>query len=161
MRNRLVLCAGLWLAACASAPPLQPGLSEAEVVARLGHPTGRYAMPEGATRLEFARGPMGRTTWMVDLDAAGRAQRWEQVLDDAHFAQVVDGMPRDALLRLLGRPAHRAAEWQHRESWYWRYQTNDCLWFAVTLSAEGRVMNGGGHLPDPMCDHNDRGDARS
>jgi hypothetical protein len=138
------------LAACAV--PLQAGLSEAEVAARMGPPTGRYVMPSGTTRLEFARGPMGRTTWMVDLDAAGRTQQWAQVLDDAHFAQVVDGLPRDDLLRLLGRPAHRAREWQNRETWYWRYQTNDCLWFAVTLSAEGRVLDGGGHMPDPACD---------
>lgn len=142
----------LLIGGCATAPPLEPGLSEAEVAARLGQPTGRYALKDGRTRLEFARGPYGRTTVMVDLDGAGRAQQWAQVLDDAHFAQVVDGLPRDDLLRLLGRPAQRSPEWQNRETWYWRYQTNDCLWFAVTLSAEGRVMNGGGHLPDPLCD---------
>lgn len=147
------------LAACATlgAPALQPGLSEAEVNARLAPLTGRYALPSGGTRLEYARGPMGRTTWMVDLDAQGRVTRWAQVMDGAYFAQVVDGMPREALLRLLGRPAHRAGEWQNRETWYWRYPTNECLWYAVTLSAEGKVMNGGGDMPDPACDRRDPG----
>lgn len=147
----LVLTVAALLAACAG-PALQPGQTEAEVRAAMGAPTGRYALPEGGSRLEYATGPWGRHTWMVDLDAGGRVLRWAQVLDDAHFNQVRDGMPRDELLRLLGRPGHRAGEWQNRETWYWRYPTNDCLWFAVTLTAEGRVLHGGGHLPDPACD---------
>ena len=40
-----------------------------------------------------------------------------EVLVDALVAQVVVGLPRDMLLRLLGRPAHRAGEWQNRETW--------------------------------------------
>lgn len=142
------------LAACATlgAPALQPGLSEAEVNARLAPLTGRYALPSGGTRLEYARGPMGRTTWMVDLDAQGRVTRWAQVMDGAYFAQVVDGMPREALLRLLGRPGDRQREYMNRETWYWRYANNDCLVFAVTLNAQGRVVNGGGVMPDPRCE---------
>lgn len=146
------------VAACAFAPPFRAGQSEAEVVAAAGVPTGRYAMPGGGSRLEYASGPMGRTTWMVDLDAQGRVQRFEQVLDEWHFSQIGDGMPRDELLRRIGRPAHRAGEWMNRETWSWRYPTNDCLWFRVTLSPEGRVISGGGYMPDPMCDapSNDR-----
>jgi hypothetical protein len=154
--------AAVLLAGCAGfgTPQLQPGLTEAEVNARIRPLTGRYALAGGGTRLEYARGPMGRTTWMVDLDAAGRVTRWAQVMDGAYFAQVVDGMPREDLLRLLGRPAHRAGEWQNRETWYWRYPTNECLWYAVTLSAEGKVMNGGGDMPDPSCDRRDTGGRR-
>ena len=154
MRLTTWLIAAL-LVGCA-APILQPGLSEAQVRGQLGEATGRYAMPGGGTRLEFARGPYGRTTWMIDLDAAGRVQAWAQVLDAAHFAQVRDGMPRDELLLLLGRPAERAREWQQRETWSWRYETNDCLWFRVTLSREGRVIDGGSHMIDPRCDAHDR-----
>ncbi len=145
-----VICA---LVACAPfPPPASPGQSEAEVMASLGMPTGRYPLPDGARRLEFARGPYGRVTWMVDVAAAGRVTQVAQVLQEAYFAQVVDGMPRDDLLRLLGRPAERAGEWQNRETWSWRYQTNDCLWFRVTLSREQKVINGGSHMIDPACD---------
>lgn len=151
------------LAGCAALEPgnsLRIGQSEVQVVELMGRPTGRYVLPGGATRLEFARGPAGRTTWMVDLDAQGRLAAAEQVLDAAHFALVVDGMPRDTLLRLLGRPGHRAGEWQNRETWSWRYETNDCLWFRVTLTAEGRVLGGGALMIDPACDSHDRGDRR-
>jgi hypothetical protein len=150
--------AALLLAACAALEPatqLRAGQSEPQVIALMGAPTGRYALPGGGSRLEFARGPFGRTTWMVDLDASGRVAGFEQVLDMQHFLRIADGMTREELLRFIGRPAHRAGEWQNRETWSWRYQTNDCLWFRVTLSAEGRVIGGGGFMPDPTCDVND------
>lgn len=149
-----VLMLALAVVGCVGYPsqPLHTGLVETEVVAIMGHPTGRYPLPDGAQRLEFARGPAGRVTWMVDLDASGRLTQAEQVLDNPHFAQVQDGMTHDALLRLLGRPAARQREYRDKETWSWRYETNDCLWFRVTLNAEGRVMGGGAHMTDPACD---------
>ena len=56
------------------------------------------------------------------------------------------------MLRLLGRPAHRQQEWQGRHTWSWRYQTNDCLWLRVTLSADGRLQDAGAYMTDPACD---------
>jgi hypothetical protein len=43
-----------------------------------------------------------------------------------------------------------------KETWSWRYPTNDCLWFRVTLGSDGRTLGGGGHMPDPACDVNDK-----
>jgi hypothetical protein len=145
------LCAAL-IAACAITPPVQPGQTEAEVRAAFGTPTGSYALPAGGQRLEYSRQPYGRVTYMVDMDPSGHVIAVNQVMQARYFAQVTDGMPRDDLLRLLGRPAERAGEWQNRETWSWRYPTNDCLWFRVTLSAEQRVIHGGSHMIDPACD---------
>ena len=159
LRGGLVLMLTLVLAAagcvgCAGYPAqaLRAGQTEAEVVAVMGHPTGRYPLPGSAQRLEFARGPAGRVTWMVDLDSAGRLTQAEQVLDPLHFNQVLDGMTQDRLLGLLGRPAARQREYQDKQTWSWRYETHDCLWFRVTLSAAGQVMGGGAHMTDPACD---------
>ncbi|MEK8048679.1 hypothetical protein AACH10_00320 [Ideonella sp. DXS22W] len=149
------MLAALWLAAgCSVLSPVLPsaGQDEAAAVAALGQPTARYPMPQGATRLEFARGPLGRETYMVDLDAQGRVTQAEQVLDLWHLKRVTDGMDREALLRLLGRPGDRQREYMNRETWYWRYANNDCLVFAVTLNAQGRVVHGGGVMPDPRCE---------
>jgi hypothetical protein len=160
-RTALVVCRRLsalavvcLLAACAIQHPadLRAQQSEAEVLDAMGQPTGRYLLDGGAQRLEFARGPSGRVTWMVDLDAAGRVTQYAQVLEPGHFARVVDGMPEDELLRLLGRPADRQGEWQDRETWSWRYETNDCLWARVTLGADRRVQGGTAILFDPACD---------
>lgn len=148
----------LFLAGCAALeyPLAQPGQTEAQAVAGIGPLTARYALPAGRERLEFAKGPYGRYTWMVDLDAQGRVASVQQVLAPAQFAQVRDGMPQDELLRLLGTPADRAAEGHQRLTWSWRYATNDCLWVRVTLGADGRVIGGAATMTDPRCDINDR-----
>ena len=72
---RLLYAAPLILAlsACAglTGPPLAPGQSEADVVARLGRPSNVY--PEGGSRLlEYRRGPMGQTTDMARIGPDGR-----------------------------------------------------------------------------------------
>lgn len=154
------LLTGLTLAGCAlfEPPPLAMGQSEAEVTALLGAPTGRYGLPDGVTRLEFARGPFGRQTYMVDIGPDGRSRRFDQVLNTMHFAQFAErapGMSVDELLRSLGRPGERQRlGWVGGELWSWRYPTNDCLWFQVSLGVDGKVI-GGGYGIDPACDVND------
>ena len=143
-------CAGL-----EPANALRVGHTESQVVQLMGAPAARHTLPEGAQRLEFARGPAGRTTWMVDLDTNGRVRVAEQVLNEASFQRVVEGLSATELQRLMGRPGHRSRERGDRETWSWRYPTNDCLWFRVTLSAEGRTTGGGGYMPDPACDVRD------
>lgn len=148
---------GMAVAGCAVQPPAS-GLGEAEVLARMGPPTARYVLPEGGQRLEYATGPMGRTTWMVDLGPDGRTRRAEQVLTRSFlfaFAQRATGLSQDELLRTLGRPAERrAAGLAGGETWSWRYVTNECLWFQVSVGPDGRVI-GGGEGIDPVCDVND------
>lgn len=148
------LFTGLLLTGCAAlAPSLpKPGQDEAAVRSLMGEPTGRYALLTGGQRLEYAKGPEGRQTYMVDLDAAGKVTDAQQVLNERRFAQVVNGMDREELLRLIGRPGKRMGEFQNRETWYWQYPTYDCLRFAVTLSPLGKVVHGGSYLPDPRCD---------
>lgn len=148
------LAASLALAGCAVPQParVQAGQDEPELLAAMGAPTGRYPLADGAQRLEFAQGPFGLRTWMVDLDARGKVLQIRQVMDSYYFNQVQDGMSRDALLRLLGRPAARQGEWQNRETWSWRYANHDCLWLRVTLDAGGKVWGGASTLLDPLCD---------
>jgi hypothetical protein len=153
--------AGVVLAGCAAlAPPsARPGQTEAEVLASLGRPTAAYRLPAGR-RLEFATGPYGRTTWMVDLDAAGGVVDARQVLTDtflADFQARAPGMPRDELLRTLGTPGERrGVGWQGGETWSWRYVTHDCLWFQVSVDRAG-VVQSAGFAIDPACDApNDR-----
>ena len=142
------------LGACASLQPPQPsvGQTEAELLARLGPPTGRYSLPAGAQRLEYATGPYGRTTLMVDLGADGRVITSQQALTEANFAKVTDGMDRVEVLRLLGRPADKAGEYMNRQTWSWRYPTYDCLWARITFEPTGKVRGGASFLPDPRCD---------
>jgi len=157
MRAAYLLPPLLALAACAgwSRPPPQPGQSEAEARQRLGAATARYALPGGTARLEFATGPWGRETWMVDLDTGGRVSAARQVLGEASFAAFqakAPGMSREELLRTLGTPGERrSGGWQGGEVWSWRYPTNDCLWFQVSIGADD-VVRDGAYGIDPRCD---------
>lgn len=156
-----LMFAAALLAGCAmfSPPPLAVGQTEAEVTALLGRPTGRYAMGEGVTRLEFATGPYGRVTWMVDVGPDGRSRAFRQVLDPtnlAAFAERAPGMTIDQLLRELGRPAERVTGlWNGGQYWSWRFPTNECLWWQVSIDAKG-IVTGAGQGIDPMCDVNDK-----
>lgn len=154
----LLLAVTALLAACAGYGPgdLRAGQREAEVTQQLGAPTARYPLAEGRTRLEFARGPYGRHTFMVDVDADGRVQQWEQVLDARHFLAIVPGLPRDELLRTIGTPSERSGMWRDGQIWSWRYYNNDCLWYQVQLDAAG-VVTSAGYGIEPRCDaKNDR-----
>jgi hypothetical protein len=134
-----------------------------DVVRLLGTPTGLYALSEG-TRLEYATGPYGRTTWMIDLDAGGRATAWRQVLAERHLREVqgrLPGMTREQVLRTLGRPGEvRHGGWQGGQVWSWRFETYFCLWFQVSIGDDGFVRDGA-FLPDPMCDAGDDRMART
>lgn len=154
MHRHLLPVAALLLAGCASMQPPQPGASTESVLQHWGQPTARYALTEGASRLEYATGPFGRMTWMVDLDGAGRVTRSRQVLNEAEFQQVqqAQNLTRDDLLRWLGTPGERRrVRYPVGEIWSWRYPTNDCLWFESAVGDDGRVI-GSSYASDPRCD---------
>ncbi len=146
--------AGALLAGCAVVTPA-PGLSQAAVLQQWGEPTSRYTLPGKGARLEYATGPYGRTTWMVDLDAQDRVTQARQVLNEAEFlavqTQAAQGLGRDELLRALGRPGERRhGGWPGGEVWSWRYPTNDCLWFQASIADDGRVRHAA-FGQDPAC----------
>jgi len=151
------------LTAGCSMPILQPGQPREAVLAAWGPPTTSYRLEPTGERLEYATGPFGRMTWMVDLDAAGRVTGATQVLNEAHFADFqgrAPGMTRGQLLRELGRPGERqGAGLMGGELWSWRYPTNDCLWFQVTIDIALDKVRAAGYGIDPRCDA--RGDARN
>ena len=145
---------GLALASCAGYGPVgvQAGQTEADVVKVMGVPTGRYTMPGGTQRLEYARGPYGRHTYMIDLDGQGRVTQVDQVLGPRHFDTVVPGQTtRDDILRMLGRPNERVGAMRDGQIWSWRYPNNDCLWWQAQFDAQGILVQAG-YGPERGCD---------
>lgn len=159
--GRALLLAAAVLAGCAGYAPgsLAPGDSEQAVRERMGAPTHTHDRPEGGRRLEYARGPMGRHTYMVDVDAAGRVLQWEQVLTEARFHAVRAGMSRQEVLYRLGRPAHEMRiPRRHERVWSYRYETPFCQWFQVSLDTRTDRVTETGYNVDPLCDADDRDD---
>jgi len=141
------------LAGCAGYGPgdLRPGSLEADVRARMGEPTGRYALPAGASKLEYARGPMGKHTYMVEVDADGRVRGWEQVLTEPRFDAIAIAAPQDAVRQQLGRPSESRVGWRGvGVVWSYRYESLFCRWFQVWL-VDGRVREAA-YAADPMCE---------
>lgn len=144
----------LLLAGCIVYSPnnLHAGATQADVIAAMGPPTGRYALPQGGARLEFARGPQGRETFMVDFDATGGMTQWQQVLLPWTFSQIAAGTSTEELLMRIGHPAEaKRYPRQQLSVWSYRYPTNDCLWYQVQIGDDGLVI-GVGQGIDPQCD---------
>lgn len=132
--------------------PLGVGQPRDAVLARMGEPTGQYTLQGGATRLEFARGPMGLHTYMIDLGADGRVQALAQVLTEPRFNAIVAGQTRDDVQAAIGRPSvRRPGGWQGGEVWAWRYDSLFCTWFMASMTDDGRVRDTA-YGPDPRCD---------
>jgi hypothetical protein len=142
------------LAGCAGYAPTDSliGRSAEAVSGELGPPTGRHTLPDGSTRLEYARGPFGKHTFMIDLDGAGRVARIEQVLTEPKFESVRPGDARKSVLLLLGRPSEVGRIWRGAELWQYRYDAPVCRWFVITLEPDGGGVRDAGYVPDPACD---------
>ena len=155
LANAAAVAVAVLTAACAM-PTVSAGEAREGVLSRWGAPTARYAMSGGAERLEYATGPFGRMTWMIDIDAGGRVTASSQVLNEAHFADFqgrAPGMSRAALLRELGRPGEvMGAGLRGGELWSWRYPTNDSLWFQVEIDTAADKVRAGGYGIDWVCD---------
>lgn len=147
------------LTACSTYTPSNwpLGTPRSDIVTTMGPPTAERrpspeAAPEAVQRLEYARGPMGRHTYMLDFDANQRLLGIQQVLTESRFQQVRPGMAQAALLDLLGRPSDiRAITRQRQKVWSYRYETPFCQWFEVSVSDDGPVSDAG-FGPDPLCE---------
>jgi hypothetical protein len=145
----------LLLGACATPAPT-PGTPRAEVLRSWGSPTASYPLRDAGQRLEYASGPFGRHTWMIDIDGAGRVAKARQVLSEAEFFQVQSApqLSSEELLRWIGTPGERRGAHRGGQTWSWRYPTNDCLWFQASISPQGQV-SGSAFAIDPACDKGD------
>jgi hypothetical protein len=125
-------------------------MSKAELIAIMGPPEMERGLATGS-RLEFPRGPYGKDTWFVYLDAAGVVTQTEQVLTTENFARISEGMAQDEVRQRLGRPS--ATQLLGRERgivWNYRYANYECLWFQVEISQQQQVRSTGYGEP-PEC----------
>lgn len=148
-------------AACAGYSPsgLAPGSTPAQVAQRMGSPTAEHRpgpdAPAGAVRrIEYARGPMGKHTYMLDFDAQDKLLSWQQVLTEPRFFGVRKGWSEEELRRWIGTPSNvRGVGWRGQKVWSYRFESPFCVWFEVVVE-QGRVTETG-QGPDPQCEPRD------
>lgn len=119
--------AAVLLSGCASydGRGLQPGVSSLDdVLATMGKPAMQWNDPDGRIQLAYPRGPAGTQTFMAFIDAQGRLERIEGVLDTKHFARILPGQSDQAsILRLLGPSQPQWTMYFERRDelvWEWR-----------------------------------------
>jgi hypothetical protein len=165
IRARLSLCVSV-LAACAAlltacASSYGPGLLKQgdnidAALHQMGQPTGEHRRGDGGLRLEFARGPFGKHTYMLDFDAQGRLVQWEQVLDKAHFGALHAGMTTQDVRIRLGRPSNVWAVRYHDQTvWSYRFEGPFCELFHVGITPGG-IVEDTSYGPDPLCERRER-----
>jgi hypothetical protein len=162
IRAALSLLVVLLAAGCALFDPtsLPLGTPAADVRAKLGVPTAEHTIA-GGTRLEYATGPYGKSTWMLDFDSAGTLRAVRQVLTEADFNAVQTGMTAEELRTAIGRPSDiQRIPWQRRMLWSYRYFGYFCQIFQAEIDEDGKVV-GTGYGLDPMCEVHDRGSHRN
>ena len=158
-RSGLLLVVSLVLGCASYSPESLPARSSmAEATAKLGKPSGEYALVGGGKRLEFARGPFGLHTFMLDFDASGLLLASTQVLYEENFATIKVGMKSGDVLLALGHPAHEYGVWSGQQTmWAYRFDSRQCLWFLVGVNPQGQVASTS-YGPDPRCEAGGKAD---
>jgi hypothetical protein len=154
----LLFLVALVAGGCAGVQPpgaLPPGTPMDEALRWIGGPTGRYPLPDGGTRLEFAQGSFGKQTFMLDFDSGGRLVSSRQVLTPEIFATIQPGMTQFDVLSRIGRPARVfGVGWQNLQVWNYRFAglEGDCVLFQVSIGNSTGIVSEVGQGYDPACD---------
>ena len=123
---------------------LEEGVStEADVRARFGEPEKIWDAPDGGRTFEYNRQPAGHRNYMITIGPGGKMTALRQVLAPHQFAKVQPGMDKEAVRRLLGKPAKQMAFVLKQETdwdWNWIDPPSREMVFTVTFGADGRVL---------------------
>jgi len=123
-----------WIAAIATAllpacdavnlPEIKPGITTAsEVESRMGKLGFEFQNDDGSVTWEYSRQPAGTTCYMITIGSDRIVDKLEQVLTEANFARVREGMSRDEIRRLLGKPAAKVVfDNLGEDIWEWRIE---------------------------------------
>jgi hypothetical protein len=102
---------------------LKPGTSTGyEVREKLGTPTFEWRNADGSLTWEFARTPMGKENYMAEIGPDNVLRELRQVITEENFGRVRNGLTRDEIRHLLGKPASiMPLPLKRQEAWEWRY----------------------------------------
>lgn len=103
---------------------IKPGVTTAvEVRAKLGNPGFEFRNDDGSVTWEYTRQPAGVHCYMITLGPDRIVRQVDQVLTEANYARVREGMSKNDIRRLFGAPASRVVFDNLREEiWEWRIE---------------------------------------
>ena len=127
------------------------GKDRGAVLAKMGAPAQERQTSVG-TRLVYPRGPMGKGTYVFDLDAQGMVKGVEDVLTPANFAKITAGMGGDDVERLIGPTGSIRSTAQGYNLWMYPFYNSVCQLFMVEMSAQNKVLSTA-NAPAPECEN--------
>lgn len=96
-------------------------------------PAARIAMPDGTERRFYTSGPMGTTTFRVDVSTTGAVLSRKQVLSDEVFGAIRPGMHASEVFALIGPPFGKTRfDATHTTAWDYHYR--DAWGYGAELS---------------------------
>jgi hypothetical protein len=125
------------------------GLNREAVIADMGLPHSEVPEPQGK-RMVYPRGPWGKSTFFVHLNADGRVTHWEDVLTVSNFYRITPGMRAEQVEELIGPSLSR---WQvakgNETIWNYPFHNSICQIFQVAVTPAGLVDSTGfGYAPE-------------
>lgn len=136
----VMLCLGL-LVACATQPSVD--MNETELRSQYGEAALVIKLASG-TRWFYTSGPLGVTTYAVDINNDRIAAHLQNVLTDSTLEKIVSGIAADEVLVSVGPPCQRvrfdnlgATAWDYRYRDTWGYTVE----FSVMIDDTYRVIS--------------------
>lgn len=128
---------------------LKPGISTSvEVRERMGPPTMTWTDADGTQTWEYPRTPEGTVNYMIVIGPDGVLREIRQVLTDENCAKIKPGMSKEAVRRLLGKPAHEFY-FDLKKEWVWDWKTKSepgmDWFFNVHFDDSGQVTHTSGN----------------
>lgn len=151
----ILLAAAFLMHGCAHPDLIDLQTPGSEVEASLGAPDARIALEDGSTRLVYSMQPMSQQVWWITLDAQGRVQSKENVLDRDHFALIkIGSTTKQDVFNLFGPCAEKFHfALKNQDAWMYRFLDEGLFYMAFWVQFdENGVVAEVGYTQDPWRD---------
>jgi outer membrane protein assembly factor BamE (lipoprotein component of BamABCDE complex) len=130
---------------------LQVGASKDAVKAQMGQPDTVWKEADGRELWDYPRGPEGTETLRMTISPDGVLKDILNTLTESNFSQIQNGMNKEQVRRLLGRPGFQKQYGNNRagNTWEWKYMRdrNTPMLFAIEFDGNGIVTGKGSTDP--------------
>jgi len=98
-----------------------------------GTPNAKVTLADGSERRFYTSGPMGMTTFRVDVSADGKRIAESQVLNDTSFRAIESGMTAGQVFERLG-PPYAKTRFDSTRTTAWDYHFRDAWGYDADFS---------------------------
>ena len=113
------------LGGCAHPQLVEMGQTQEDVIAYLGEPQAKTAMPDGTVRLTYSVQPFGQEVWWLFVDQRGKVVSREQGLQEKYFNMLTPGKSTEADVWAMWGKCAEKYEFNLVNEHAWMYRFRD------------------------------------